>query len=121
MRSATTADSSRSARNFGNILPLGHGAELVAGPADALKPAGDRLRRLDLDDEVDGTHVDPELERRGGDEAGNLAELQELLDLDPLLARERSVVCARDLFLRQLVQSQREPLGEPAVVDEEDR
>src|SRR6059058_4862067 len=28
-------------------------AELVSGAADALQPAGDRLRRLDLDDEVD--------------------------------------------------------------------
>ena len=100
---------------------LRDGAELVAGAADALQPARDRLRRLDLDDEVDGAHVDAELERRGGDEARDLAELQQLLDLDPLLARERAVVGARDLFLGELVEPQREPLGEAAVVDEDDR
>ena len=33
-------------------------ADLVAGPADPLEPARDRARRLDLDDEVDGAHVD---------------------------------------------------------------
>ena len=76
---------------------LRDGAELVAGAADALEPARDRLRRLDLDDEVDRAHVDAELERRGGDEARDLAALEQLLDLDPLLARERAVVRARDL------------------------
>ena len=41
---------------------LRDGAELVAGAADPLQPARDRLRALDLDDEVDGAHVDAELE-----------------------------------------------------------
>ncbi len=40
----------------------GDGAELVAGTAHALQPTRDRLGRLDLDDEVNCTHVDPELE-----------------------------------------------------------
>ena len=93
-----------------------------AGAADALQPARDRLRRLDLDHEVDGAHVDAELERRGGDEARDRAALQQLLDLDPLLTRERAVVRARNLFFSgQLVEAQREPLGEAAVVDEDDR
>ena len=43
-------------------------AHLVAGPADALQAAAHRPRGLDLDDEVDGAHVDAELERRRGDE-----------------------------------------------------
>ena len=54
--------------------------ERVAGAPDPLQPAGDRLRRLDLDHQVDGAHVDPELERRGGDQARELPGLQELLD-----------------------------------------
>ena len=95
--------------------------EPVPGAADALQAACDRLRRLDLDDEVDRAHVDPELERRGGDEARDLALLEQLLDLDPLLAREGAVVGARDLALGELVQAQGEPLGEAAVVDEHDR
>ena len=75
-------------------------ADAVAGAADALQPAGDRLRRLDLQHEVDGAHVDPELERAGGHEAGQLAGLQQLLDHGALLARERAVVRARDLARR---------------------
>ena len=100
---------------------LGGLVEAMAGAADPLEPAGDGLRRLHLDDEVDGAHVDPELQRGGGDETRDVAALQQLFDLDPLLARERAVVSARDLVLGQLVQAQREALGETAVVDEDDR
>ena len=47
-------------------------ADLVAGPADALEATGDRAGRLDLDDEVDRSHVDAELERRGRDDRGQV-------------------------------------------------
>jgi hypothetical protein len=60
----------------------------MAGAADPLQPARHRLGRLDLDDEVDGAHVDPELEARGGHEAGQLAGLEHLLDDGPLLPRQ---------------------------------
>src|SRR3954447_17381959 len=128
IRRATTADSSRSARNFGKIRPFETAPSSWPAPptrcrpraADPLQPTRDRLRRLDLDHEVDGAHVDPELERRGGDQARDLAALQQLLDLEPLLARDRAVVGAGDLLLRELVQPEGEPLGEPAVVDEDD-
>ena len=93
----------------------------MAGAADALQPARDGLRRLDLHDEVDRAHVDAELERRRRDEARDLALLQQLLDLDALLARYRAVVGAGDLFLGQVVEPEGEPLGEAAVVDEDDR
>ena len=69
----------------------------MAGAADALDAARDGLRRLDLQDEVDGAHVDAELERRGRNEAGELAGLEELLDHEALLAGERAVVRASDL------------------------
>ena len=96
-------------------------AQLVTGTSDPLQAARDRLRRLDLDDEVDRAHVDAELERRGSDEARDLALLEQLLDLEPLLPGQRAVVGPRDLTLGQIVQAQREPLGEAAVVDEDDR
>ncbi len=101
--------------------PLRDRAQLVAGATDALEPAGDRLRRLDLDHEVDRAHVDSELERRGRDEAGDPAGLQLLLDHDALLAGEAAVVRAGDLAAGELVQPQGEALGEAAVVDEDDR
>jgi hypothetical protein len=106
---------------LGEDPALRDGAELVAGAPDPLEPARHGLRRLDLDDEVDGAHVDPQLERRRGDEAGNLAFLEQLLDLEPLLAGQRAVVRPGDLLLGELVQAQREALGESAVVDEDDR
>ena len=75
--------------------PLRDRAELVAGPADPLEAARDGLRALDLDHEVDGAHVDPELEARGRDEARDPPRLQVLLDDHPLLPRQRAVVRAR--------------------------
>ena len=106
---------------LGEDAALRRFVEAVAGAADPLQAARDRLRRLDLDDEVDGAHVDPELEGRRGDEGGDLATLEELLDLDALFTRQRAVVGAGDLALRELVQPQGKPLGQPAVVDEDDR
>ena len=107
-------------------------ADAVPGAADPLQPAADRLRRLDLDHEVDRAHVDAELERRGRDEARQLAGLQQLLDDRALLARERAVMGARDLAdglvgvelrgrVRELVEPQRQPLGAAPAVDEHDR
>ena len=40
-------------------------AERVPGAADALQPAADRLRRLDLDHQIHRPHVDPQLQRGG--------------------------------------------------------
>ena len=71
--------------------------EGVARAADALEAARDRLRRLDLDHEVHGAHVDPQLERGGRDQAGQLPALEHLLDHQALLVRERAVVGAGDL------------------------
>ena len=68
MRSTTTAVCTRSPRNFGKSTPAADGADLVPGAADALQPGGDRRRRLDLHDEVDGAHVDAELEAARGDD-----------------------------------------------------
>ena len=103
-------------------------ADAVPGAADALQPARDGLRRLDLQDEVDGAHVDAELERRGGDEARQLAGLQQLLDDEALLAGERAVVGAGDVdgralvaLVGELVEPQREALRRAPVVDEDDR
>src|SRR5262249_52271797 len=66
-------------------------------------------------------HVDAELKGRGGDKAWDPPCLEVLLDHDPLLAGEAAVVGAGDLALGELVQPQRKALGEPAVVDGDDR
>ena len=43
-------------------------ADLVAGPSDPLHAPADGTRRLDLHHEINGTHVDAELEGRGGNQ-----------------------------------------------------
>ncbi len=101
--------------------PARDGVDLMARPADPLHAARDRGRGLDLDHEVDGTHVDPELERGGGDERGQAAGLERVFDLEPLLAGDRAVVGAGDRLARQLVERGRQTLGEPPAVDEHDR
>ena len=106
---------------LGEDAALADVADVVAGAPDALQAAADGLRRLDLEHEIDGAHVDAELERRGGDEARQLAGLEHLLDDDALLARERPVVGARDVLLGELVEAQGEALRAAAVVDEDDR
>ena len=72
----------------------GRRSDLMACATDALHAAGDRRRRLDLDDEVDCAHVDAELEGRCADESLELACLEELLDLGALRGGERAVVSA---------------------------
>ena len=92
IRRVTTAHSSRSPRYFGKITPFVGAPDLVAGPADALEPARDAGRALDLDDEVDRAHVDAELEAGRGDQRGEPAGLELLLDREPLLAGDAAVV-----------------------------
>ena len=70
-------------------------AHLVPGPADALQPAGDRWRRLDLHDEVDRPHVDAELEARRRDDAAEPARLEVGLDECALFFADRTVVRPR--------------------------
>ena len=69
---------------------------LVAGASDPLQPAGDRRRRLDLHDQIDGAHVDAELEGGSRDDAGRVPAFSVILDPAALLAGDRAVVRARD-------------------------
>ena len=69
---------------------LADGVGLMAAAADALQAARHRRRRFDLHDQVDGAHVDAELERRGGDQRAERAGLQQVLDLDALRPRDRA-------------------------------
>ena len=121
MRAVAAAQARRSPRYFGKQDPARDLADRVARAADPLHARRDRRRRLDLDDQIDGAHVDAELERGRGDDRRELAALQPVLDLLPLLARDRAVVRERDLLPRSLVQRRREPLGQAAAVDEDHR
>ena len=93
----------------------------VTGAPDALHAARDRGRRLDLDHEIDRSHVDAELERAGRHQRPEPPGLQIVLDAKPLLACDRPVMRVRQLFTRQIVQRVRDALREPAAVDEDER
>ena len=105
---------------LGKQNPLADGVDRVAGPADALHAAGDRRRRFDLDDEIDGSHVDAEFQGRGGAEGFDLAGLELLFDDRTLGSGEGTVVSAGDGFACQIVERAGEPLGDLAAVHEED-
>ena len=125
----------------------GHLADLVAGAADPLQGAGDAGRGLDLDHQVDRAHVDAELEAAGGDDAGEPAALEVVLDQGALLLGDRAVVGLRDhrcgavglpglghdlggcrpvgslearAVGRDLVEPGGQPLGQPTRVGEDD-
>jgi hypothetical protein len=89
--------------------------------ADTLHARRHRRRRLDLDHEVDGPHVDPQLERRRGDDGGQAPCLQRILDRDALLAGDRAMMGAHQLLSRQVVQGRGQPLGQPPAVHEDER
>ncbi|GBD46038.1 hypothetical protein HRbin41_00857 [bacterium HR41] len=101
--------------------------DAVTGPPNALKAGGDGLGRLDLHHQIDSAHVDAELERRGRNDARNLAGFEQLFDAVALFARKRTVVGAshHDRLScplgREFIEPHRQPLGAAAVVDEDDR
>ncbi len=53
--------------------------------------------------------------------AGHAAVLEPLLDAEALLARQRPVVSAYELLAGELIEPQRQPFGQAAAIDEDDR
>ena len=99
--------------------PAARAADLVPGSAHALDAARHAAGALHLDHEVDGAHVDSQLEAARGDERGQPASLERLLDDHPLLRGEAPMVGAGNLRIGQLVQAEREALGQAPVVHED--
>ena len=71
---------------------LGRAVDRMAGAADALQEGRDRARRAELADQVDVADVDAELERGGRHQRLELAALEPLLGVEPLLLGEAAVV-----------------------------
>ena len=108
----------------------GHPADLVVRAADALQERANRPRRAELADELDGSHVDAELEGRRRDERAEVAGAQARLHVAAPCRGQAAVVRGDDE--RRVVDTQlvwREALGElvghalghPARVDEDER
>ena len=93
----------------------------MSGATDALQEARDRARRAELADEIDVADIDAELERGGGDQRLELAALEPLLGVEPLLLGEAAVM-RRDLLLAEpLGELAGRALGHAARVDEDER
>src|SRR5581483_10859159 len=96
-------------------------ADAVPRAADALHAAGDRRRRLDLNDKVDGAHIDAEFKRGCGDEGANLSAFELPFDFATLGGGEGAVVSARERLLCEVIHRGGETFGGTAVVDEDER
>ena len=121
IRRATTAHSSRSARNLGKMRP-----RLTSPTECPARPIRCSPRATDLGDSTWMTRsTAPMSMPSSSDEVATRHGSSPALSISSttmsLLARQRAVVGARDLALGQLVQPQRQPLGPAPVVDEQDR
>ena len=107
--------------------PLAGGVQQVSGAPDALQAGGHGLGGVELDDRVDEAHIDAQLQRRRGDQRVQLAALELVLHLQPVLFGHAAVVgadprrLALGSVLFQLVQPQRRALGLVAAVGEDQR
>ena len=120
MARVMAAVASRSPRYFGKMIPRETASTWWLARPMRCMPLATEGGRLDLDHEVDGAHVDAELERRGGDEGGEAAGLERVLDLERA-ARGRSSRGGRGRRLaRQLVEGGGQALGEAPAVHEDD-
>ena len=93
----------------------------MTGAADPLDAAGDAGRRLNLDDKVDGTHVDTQLEARGRHQSGKAAGLERILDQEALLLGDGAVVGTDQFLTRQPIDRRGQPFGEAPRVHKDDR
>ncbi len=95
---------------------------MVPGPADALHARRDRRRRLDLNHQIDGAHVDAQFHRRRGDDRRQLASLEPIFDLHALRPRDRSRGgLGRSLRRPASLIAAAQALRQPAAVDKDHR
>ena len=103
----------------GKQAALGGAGDMVPGAADALQERHDRLGRPELAHQVHHADVDAELQGRGRDDDPQVAGLQSLLGVQPLLARQAAVVRGDLLLSQQGAQGVAHALREAARVDED--
>ena len=87
--------------------------DLVTGAPDTLQGAGHGGGRLDLHHEVDGAHVDAELEAARRDHAREPSALEVVLDDGSLLLGDRAVVGAGDQRARRPPSCRSAPVPRP--------
>ena len=100
---------------------LRRAVDAVTGTAGALQERGDRARRAELADQVDLADVDAQLQRRGCHQHRQLAALESLLGIQPLLFRQTAVMRRHGFLAQPLGQMPRGALGHAPRVDEHQR
>ena len=118
---ATTADSSRSARNFGKMRPFE-----IAPSSWPARPTRCSPRATDFGDSTWITRSTAPMSMPSSREEvatrHGIRPAFRSSSMSTRCSRASEPWCARAIsLLGELVQPQREPLGEPAVVDEDDR
>src|SRR5262249_20396755 len=96
----------------------------VTGASDPLQTGGNRARRADLADQIDGSDVNAQLQRRGRHHHPCLACLQSLLCRKPDLARQTSVVSRHGIsteVLQPFFEMVRDPFSQPSGIDKHER
>ncbi|HEV2773896.1 MAG TPA: hypothetical protein VGV57_13910 [Thermoleophilaceae bacterium] len=93
----------------------------MVGPADPLEEGRDAARGADLADQLDGSDVDTEFERRGRHQGAQVAGAQPVLNPLAALARQRAVMGGHLLLAQPLAQLVGHPLGQLPGVDEDER
>ena len=95
----------------GYTIPPGDTRAVVVGPAHPLDERGDAVGRADLAHQLDGPHVDAELQRSGGHQRPKVARAQAPLDPLATLPRQRSVMGGHQVLAQPLAQLMGYPLG----------
>ena len=93
----------------------------VAGAADPLQECGNRFGRADLAHQVHIADVDAQLERCGGNQGAQLAALQALFGVQPVLARQAAMVRCHVLRAKPLRQIARRAFGEAPRIHKNQR
>ena len=112
MARTAAAHSNKVVARGGEDAALRYGSAPVTGAADALQSHGNRARRVDLADKIDGANVDTKFERGGRDQQANLAVLQLALGGQAQLAREAAVVRGDQVVADAFAQVHGQPLGQ---------
>ena len=77
----------------------------MARPPDALNRRRDRFRRIDLTHQIDRANVDPQLQRRRGDNRFQLTPLEPLLSLETFRPRKAPMMGRDGILAETLLQA----------------
>ncbi|MCY1399070.1 hypothetical protein D9M71_141190 [compost metagenome] len=105
----------------GEQTALGRAADLVPGTADPLQKPGNRTRRGDLAHQVDVADVDPQFQRRRGDQHLQFAALEPLLGVQTKFLGQAAVVGRYRVLAQAFAQVTAKAFGQTPGVDENQR